>query len=65
MDVILEPNICPVDRIILGKTEARKNKDISWGYVNSIEEHERKFIYIQKQAKLEHLRVAAWKLPSF
>lgn len=46
MDVISEPNICPVDRIILGKTEVRKNKDINWGYVNSIEEHKRKFTYI-------------------
>jgi hypothetical protein len=65
MDVISEPNICPVDRIILRKTEAKKNNDISWGYVNSIEEHERKFKYIQKQAKLKQLRVAVWELLSF
>jgi hypothetical protein len=65
MDVIPEPKICPVDRIILSKTDAKFKKDINWGQVNSIKEHIRKFKYIQDQAVSENLTVAKWELLKF
>lgn len=65
MNEIMEPTICPVDRIILSKTDAKKNHDISWGYVNTIDEHRRKFAYIKSAAKDMNLTVAKWELVSF
>ena len=62
MGEISEPTICPVDRIILSQTEAKKLKDVSWGYVNTIEEHRKKFKYIQKAATLSDMSVAMWEL---
>jgi hypothetical protein len=65
MNLIAEPSICPVDRIILSHTEAKLKKDISWGQVNSIKEHRRKFKYIEVQAALENLSIAKWELNKF
>lgn len=65
MNKIEEPIICPVDRIILQKTEALAKKDIAWGYVNSIEEHRTKFNYIENAAKLDNMSVAQWELSKF
>lgn len=65
MNDIDEPEICPVDRIILSNTEAKIKNDISWGSVNSMNEHRRKFSYIQKMAVDGSLSVAQWELISF
>jgi hypothetical protein len=62
---IPEPKICPVDRSILGKTNAANCRDIAWGYVNSIEEHRRKFNYIIEKAHLSNRTVAQWELITF
>ncbi len=65
MGRIEEPMICPVDRIILNKTNARHSNDIAWGYVNTIQEHGRKFGYIQEAAKAADMSVAKWELYIF
>jgi hypothetical protein len=65
MDLIGEPNICPIDRIILSSTDAKKMKDISWGCVNSIEEHRRKFKYIVEESSRQNMSVAVWELLKF
>ena len=62
---IPEPKICPVDRIILSKTNAAIIGDVAWGYVNSIEEHRRKFNYILEEADKSNLNVAQWELITF
>jgi hypothetical protein len=49
---IPEPEVCPVDRQILTKTEAKEKRDLSWGYVNTIEDHQREFKYISDAAKI-------------
>jgi hypothetical protein len=60
-----EPRICPIDRIALNETEARSTRDVAWGYVNSIEEHRRKFRYIEDAAAVANLTVAKWELMKF
>jgi hypothetical protein len=60
-----EPNICPVDRIVLNQTAAKLSNDIAWGYVNSIEIHRKKFKYITDAAAIEGLPVARWELFKF
>lgn len=65
MGVISEPNICPIDRIILSATNAKKMKDISWGCVNTIEEHRRKFKYIVEESSKQNMSVAVWELLKF
>lgn len=65
LDLIPEPNICPVDRIILSQTDAKKNKDLSWGYVNTIEDHRRKFNYLLKAASETNMTLAQWELSKF
>lgn len=65
MSVIPEPQICPIDRLILKKTEARKFNDTSWTFVNSIEEHRRKFQYIKQAANKANQSIAAWELINF
>jgi hypothetical protein len=65
MGLIGEPNICPIDRIILSSTDAKKMKDISWGCVNSIEEHRRKFKYIVEESSRQNMSVAVWELLKF
>lgn len=65
LNKIPEPRICPVDRIILNQTDAVNARDIAWGYVNSIEEHRRKFSYILEEAKRSNLSVARWELGTF
>lgn len=65
LEKISEPTICPIDRIILSKTAARKNSDCSWGYVNSIEEHRRKFKYVLDEAARHQLTLANWELSVF
>lgn len=61
LNLIQEPKICPVDRIILSHTSA-KSKDISWGYVNDIIEHRRKFKYVIESSALANLSIAKWEL---
>jgi hypothetical protein len=65
MGLIEEPNICPVDRIILSATAAKKIKDVSWGCVDSLEDHRRKFKYITTEAANQKLSVARWELLNF
>ncbi len=65
MNLISEPKICPVDRIILSESEAKKNNDLSWGCVNSLEEHRRKFQYLQNAADQENMTLAKWELMKF
>ena len=65
MDLIGEPNICPVDRIILSQTEAKNFKDVSWGFVNDIETHRKKFQYIVNSASVAGTSVAKWELLLF
>lgn len=63
--IIPEPKVCPVDRIILSATSAKKMKDVSWGHVNSIEEHRRKFKYIIEEASAQNMSIAVWELLKF
>lgn len=65
MGIIGEPNICPIDRIILSATNAKKMKDINWGCVNSIKEHRRKFQYIVEESSRQNMSVAVWELFQF
>jgi hypothetical protein len=65
LGVIDEPDICPVDRVILSQTKAKELNDISWGFVNSIEVHRQKFKYITNAASRQRLSVAQWELSSF
>ncbi len=62
MGEVGKPSVCPVDRTILKKS---KSKNITWCYVNSIEEHQEKFGQIEKNAKLEGMSVAEWELKNF
>ena len=62
---IPEPKICPVDRSILYQTGAATVGDVAWGYVNSIEDHRRKFNYIIEEAHKSNLTVAQWELSNF
>ena len=61
LDLIPEPKICPVDRVILTQTDA-KSKDVAWGYVNDVSEHKRKFKYIIESAAAANLSIAKWEL---
>jgi len=65
MGAIVEPKICPIDRIILNSTNAKKMKDVSWGCVNSLDEHRRKFGYIVDESAKNNLSVAVWELLKF
>ena len=65
MGEIVEPEICPIDRIIFSKTVARRINDVSWGHVNTIEDHKRKFGYILDEAKRNDKRIAIWELDCF
>lgn len=65
MNLIEEPRICPVDRIILSKTDAYLSKDVSWGFVNNLSVHKRKFKYILDSAAVANLTVAKWELLLF
>ena len=65
LNKINEPRICPIDRIILSKTEAKRDQCISWGYVNSIIEHRQKFEYVIRAAKAVEMSVATWELLLF
>ena len=65
MGQIQEPEICPVDRIILSKTKARNSNLVLWGYVNTIDEHRNKFKYIQDAAELSKMSVAMFELVIF
>ena len=60
-----EPRICPVDRVVLRATNAKRNDDLAWGCVNSIEDHRRKFGYIEDAAERAGLSVARWELINF
>jgi hypothetical protein len=61
LNLIPEPKICPVDRIILTQTAAKSN-DVAWGYVNEVSEHKRKFKYIIESAAVANLSIAKWEL---
>jgi len=61
LNLIPEPKICPVDRIILTQTDV-KSKDVAWGYVNIITEHKLKFKYIIESATIANLSIAKWEL---
>jgi len=63
--VIREPKICPIDRIILSSTGAKKKRDVSWGCVNSIDVHRRKFAYIVEESAKNNLSTAVWELLKF
>lgn len=63
MGLIEEPPVCPVDRIILSKTSAKQANDVAWGYVNTIDEHRRKFRFIEEAAGPD--TVAQWELRNF
>ncbi|MEY3984251.1 MAG: hypothetical protein RL160_1810 [Bacteroidota bacterium] len=59
------PPQCPVDRIILTRANAPL-KDRSWGKVDSIEEHQRKYSIIQRKSKDDGFETTAeWELENF
>jgi hypothetical protein len=62
MGEIATPPQCPVDSIILGKVGLRY-PDTKWGYVNSIEEHQKKIDFLQKAAS--NVPLAEWELANF
>ena len=65
MGEISSPPQCPVDRIILTKISA-PIKDRSWGYVDTIEEHNRKYEMIKIFARsLGFDNESEWELVAF
>ena len=65
MGEISLPPQCPVDRIILTKISAPLN-DRSWGYVDTIEEHNRKYEMIKVFARSQGFdNESEWELVAF
>jgi hypothetical protein len=63
---IAEPNICPVDRVILKRTAAKNRFDLlKWTGVNSIEEYRVRFDFIRQAAHAASMSVACWELSHF
>ena len=62
MNLILEPEICPVDRIILNKTKSKEKK---WTYVKSKDEYLSQLEFIETEAKRNNISLAKFELSAF
>lgn len=59
---IPEYPVCPMDRVILTIVNC---PDTRWGYVNTMEEYNKKLRYIIDAANMEHESLAIWELMAF
>ncbi len=65
MNLINEPPQCPIDRQIL-KIAGVSITELSWGFVNDIETHRRKYSYIKEAAQRDGFSsVSGWELSKF
>jgi hypothetical protein len=66
MDQIETPPQCPVDRIIL-EAAGKRYPETKWGYVNSIDEHQKKigFLNEAKERVDNNTTLAEWELKKF
>lgn len=64
MGVIDTPPICPIDNVVLKLTEAR-GSDATWTFVNCLEEHRKKFRFVQQMAAKAGMSVAEWEIFNF
>ena len=64
LNIIDEPGICPVDRIILSKTNCPYHKR-TWTKIDNAEDYIYQFNFISEMASLNNLSVATWELINF
>ena len=64
MGAVAEPPQCPVDRVILTYAGLRQPEN-KWGYVNSIEVHQKLISHLRSKAKKASLSLAKWELSLF
>ncbi|OZA15591.1 MAG: hypothetical protein B7Y05_03145, partial [Polynucleobacter sp. 24-46-87] len=58
------PPICPIDNVVLKLTEA-KGVDATWTFVNSLDEHKKRFTLIDNEARKKKLPIAEWEILNF
>ncbi|AGG33783.1 hypothetical protein D521_1215 [beta proteobacterium CB] len=61
---IFMPPICPIDNVVLRLTEA-KGVDATWTFVNSLDEHKKRFTLIENEARKNKLPIAEWEILNF